>query len=95
MNRPKIVIMPRGGIGKTLLPEALRVLKGVNSEADCIQADIEWNDWGKRGNSLSQRTLDLLKGHRICLFGAIASKTKDQADRELNPEPQNKKPRIP
>jgi isocitrate dehydrogenase (NAD+) len=90
MDRRKIVIMPGDGIGKTLLPEALRVLDAAGFQADYIPADIGWEFWRREGNALPVRTLDLLEKHRIGLFGAITSKPKDQADRELFPELQNK-----
>jgi len=85
MNLPKIVTMPGDGIGKTLLPEALRVLKAAGFQADYIPADIGWEFWCKEGDPLPRRTLDLLEKHRIGLFGSITSKPKDQADRELDP----------
>ena len=85
MNQPNIVIMPGDGIGKTLLPEALRVLEAVGFKAAYIPADIGWEFWQKEGNPLPQRTLDLLEKHKIGLFGAITSKPKDQADQELDP----------
>jgi isocitrate dehydrogenase (NAD+) len=90
MNQRSIVIMPGDGIGKTLLPEALRVLDAAGFRADYIPADIGWELWCRKGNPLPQRTLDLLEKHRIGLFGAITSKPKDQANRELNPKLQNK-----
>ncbi|MCK4496038.1 MAG: isocitrate/isopropylmalate dehydrogenase family protein, partial [Candidatus Aminicenantes bacterium] len=49
-----------------------------------------WEFWCKEGNPLPQRTLDLLKEQRIGLFGAITSKPKDQAAKELHPEIQSK-----
>ena len=38
----------------------------------------------KEGNALPQRTIDLLEKHKIGLFGAITSKPKDAADKELD-----------
>jgi 3-isopropylmalate dehydrogenase len=90
MNQQSIVIMPGDGIGKTLLPEALRVLDAAGFSANYIQADIGWEFWRKEGNPLPQRTLDLLAKHRIGLFGAITSKPKDQADQELSPDLKNR-----
>lgn len=77
--------MPGDGIGKTVLPEAIRVLDAVGFEANYIHADIGWDFWCKEGNALPQRTIDLLKEHKIGLFGAITSKPKDAAERELDP----------
>jgi len=86
MKTKNIVVMPGDGIGKTVLPEALRVLDAVGFKANYIPADIGWEFWCKEGNPLPQRTLDLLEEHRIGLFGAITSKPKDQAAAELSPE---------
>jgi len=90
MDRHKIVIMPGDGIGRALLPEALRVLDAAGFKADYIPADIGWEIWRREGNALPQRTLDLLAKHRIGLFGAITSKPNDQANRELDPQLRNK-----
>ncbi len=90
MNERNIVIMPGDGIGKMVLPEALRVLEAVGFKENYIHADVGWEFWCKEGNPLPQRTLDLLEEHRIGLFGAITSKPKDQAVKELNPELQGK-----
>lgn len=90
MNERNIVIMPGDGIGKMVLPEALRVLEAVGFKENYIHADIGWEFWCQEGNPLPQRTLDLLEEHRIGLFGAITSKPKDQAAEELNPELQGK-----
>lgn len=90
MNERNIVIMPGDGIGKLVLPEALKVLDAVGFKENYIHADVGWEFWCKEGNPLPQRTLDLLEEHRIGLFGAITSKPKDQAAQELKPELQEK-----
>ncbi len=80
----KIVSMPGDGIGKIVLPEAIRVLDEAGFKAEYIYADIGWEFWCKEGNALPQRTIDLLKEHKIGLFGAITSKPKDAAAKELD-----------
>lgn len=90
MSHHTIVIMPGDGIGKVVLPAALKVLDAVGFEAHFIPADIGWEFWCTEGNPLPQRTIDLLDKHRIGLFGAITSKPKDQAAAELAPELQGK-----
>ncbi|HOJ06921.1 MAG: isocitrate/isopropylmalate dehydrogenase family protein [Ignavibacteriota bacterium] len=80
-----IVSMPGDGIGKTVLPEAIRVLNAAGFEADYVHGDIGWDFWCSEGNALPQRTIDLLKQHKLGLFGAITSKPKDAADKELDP----------
>ena len=89
MNRT-IVAMRGDGIGKTVLPEAIRVLNSVGFNANYIFADIGWDFWCKEGNALPQRTIDLLKKHKIGLFGAITSKPKDAAAKELDPSLRDK-----
>ncbi len=90
MSKTDIVVMPGDGIGKLVLPEALRVLDAAGFKANYIPADIGWEFWCKEGNPMPQRTLDLLEKHRIGLFGAITSKPKDSAAKELSPELQGK-----
>jgi 3-isopropylmalate dehydrogenase len=85
MMKQKVVVMPGDGIGKVVLPEALRVLEAAGFEGDWIEADIGWEFWVNEGNPLPQRTLDLLAEHKAALFGAITSKPKDAAARELTP----------
>lgn len=80
-----IVTMPGDGIGKVVLPEALRLLEAAGFQADYVHADIGWEFWKNEGNALPQRTIDLLEKHKIGLFGAITSKPKDAADDEIAP----------
>jgi len=82
--------MPGDGIGKTVLPEAIRVLDAVGFEADYVHGDIGWEFWCKEANALPQRTIDLLAKHKIGLFGAITSKPKDAANKELDESLQGK-----
>ena len=85
-----IVSLPGDGIGKTVLPEAIRLLNAVGFEANYVHGDIGWEFWQKEGNALPKRTLDLLEEHKIGLFGAITSKPKDDAFAELDPSLQGK-----
>lgn len=85
-----IVSMPGDGIGKTVTPEAIRLLEAAGFKANYVHGDIGWEFWQKEGNALPQRTIDLLEEHKIGLFGAITSKPKDAAAKELAPELQNK-----
>jgi isocitrate dehydrogenase (NAD+) len=82
----RVVTMPGDGIGKVVLPEAVRVLDAVGFEAEYVHADIGWEFWCTEGNALPERTVELLAEHRLGLFGAITSKPKDEATRELAPE---------
>ena len=86
MAKHVVVTMPGDGIGKVVLPEALRVLKAVGFEADYVPADIGWDCWINQGNALPEKTVELLAKHKLGLFGAITSKPKAAASAELKPE---------
>ena len=90
MSKRTIVTLPGDGIGKNVLEASLRVLDAVGFEANYVHADIGWEFWCQEGNPLPQRTIDLLTEHRLGLFGAITSKPKNAAARELAPELQDK-----
>jgi len=86
MSKRTIVTIPGDGIGKVVLEEAIRVLDAAGFDAEYVNADIGWEFWCKEGNPLPQRTVDLLEEHKIALFGAITSKPKSEAAKELAPE---------
>lgn len=90
MSKRTIVTMPGDGIGNVVLPATIKVLEAAGFEADYVHADIGWEFWCKEGNPLPQRTLDILKEHKTALFGAITSKPKAEAAKELAPELQDK-----
>lgn len=85
MAKRTIVSLPGDGIGAIVLRQAIRVLDAVGFEANYIHGDIGWEFWCKEGNPLPQRTIDLIKKHKIALFGAITSKPDDEAKAELSP----------
>jgi isocitrate dehydrogenase (NAD+) len=90
MSRRTIVTLPGDGIGITVMKEALRVLDAAGFDADYVHGDIGWDFWCREGNPLPQRTLDLIRKHRIALFGAITSKPNEEAKAELDLSLQDK-----
>ena len=90
MAEHTVVKMPGDGIGTVVLPEAIRVLDAIAFDAEYVHADIGWDCWVSDGNPLPQETLDLLKKHKLGLFGAITSKPKGEAAKELRPALQDK-----
>ncbi len=85
MARYTVVSMPGDGIGRTVLPQAIRVLDAVGFDAEYVHGDIGWEFWIKEGNALPERTVDLLARHKLGLFGAITSKPKSETQAELRP----------
>ncbi len=90
MGKRTIVSMPGDGIGQTVTPAAIRVLDAVGFDAEYVHADIGWEFWCKEGNPLPDKTIELLREHKIGLFGAITSKPKPDAAAELDPALQGK-----
>jgi 3-isopropylmalate dehydrogenase len=90
MSKPTIVVMPGDGIGKVVTPATLKVLEKIGFEASYVPADIGWEYWCKEGNPFPERTIKLLAEHKIGLFGAITSKPKSDAAKELSAALQGK-----
>ena len=84
--KPAVVVMPGDGIGRIVVPEALRVLDAAGFEAELIHADLGWDCWRRDGIALPQRTIELLLEHRVGLLGAITSRPKTEAEAALPPE---------
>jgi isocitrate/isopropylmalate dehydrogenase len=89
MSGRKIVAMPGDGIGVIVLEQAIRILDAAGFDAEYINGDIGWEFWINEGNPLPERTIKLLKEHKVGLFGAITSKPKEEAAEELNPDLRN------
>jgi 3-isopropylmalate dehydrogenase len=85
MAKYKIALLPGDGIGNDVMDAARIVLNKVALDAEYQYGDIGWEYWKKEGNPLPPRTLDLLRSTQCCLFGAITSKPKEEAARELDP----------
>lgn len=90
MSKHTIVTLPGDGIGSVVLKQALRVLDTAGFNADYIHGDIGWEFWCKEGNPLPDKTIELIRKHRVALFGAITSKPNDEAKAELDPSLQGK-----
>ena len=86
MAKFTVVSMPGDGIGNQVLPEAVRVLNKVGFDAEYVHAEIGWEAWCNEGNALPDKTVELLRKHKLGLFGAITSKPKKAAEAELKPE---------
>lgn len=86
----KIAWLPGDGVGVDVLNAAKIVLDKVGFQAELIHGDIGWEFWCKEGNALPERTIEILKSTDAALFGAITSKPRDEANKELAPELQGK-----
>lgn len=86
MAKYRIAWMPGDGIGVDVMEAAQIVLDRLDLDAEYVPADIGWAFWCQEGDALPQRTIDVLRTCTCGLFGAITSKPKDEAARELSPE---------
>jgi len=90
MAKYKIAWLPGDGVGKDVMDAAKIVLDTINLDAEYIHGDVGWEFWKKEGDPLPKRTIDLFEQTDCCLFGAITSKPKDEAHKELDPSLQGK-----
>jgi 3-isopropylmalate dehydrogenase len=66
------------------------VLDKLGFDAEYYCGDIGWEFWCKEGNALPARTIQTLQKTDACLFGAITSKPKEEAEKDLCHELQGK-----
>ena len=85
MAKYRIAWLPGDGVGKDVMEAAKIVLDKIKLNGEFIPGDIGWEFWCKEGNALPERTIKLLKETDCCLFGAITSKPKEEAEQELDP----------
>ena len=85
MSKYRIAVLPGDGVGNDVMEAARLVLDKINLDAEYVDGDIGWEFWCKEGNPLPERTTKMLKETDACLFGAITSKPKEDALKELDP----------
>jgi isocitrate/isopropylmalate dehydrogenase len=90
MSKYKIAWLPGDGIGVDVTDAAMIVLERLGLDAEYIHGDIGWEFWRTEGEPLPQRTLEMMSETDCAFFGAITSKGRDVADKELLPELQGK-----
>ncbi len=90
MPKYKIAWLPGDGVGNDVMEAAKIVLDTLKLDAKYIHGDIGWEFWKSEGNPLPDRTVEMMKKTDCALFGAITSKPKDEAKKELNPELKDK-----
>ena len=90
MAKHKIAVLPGDGVGKDVTEAAMIVLDKIKLDAEYTCGDIGWEFWCKEGDPLPVRTIYFLNSTDCCLFGAITSKPKQEAEAELAPELKDK-----
>ena len=90
MANKKIAVLPGDGVGNDVMEAAFIVLDQLKPDVEYEWGDIGWEFWKSEGDPLPERTVALLKRTDACLFGAITSKPKQEAQKALAPELQGK-----
>ena len=90
MPKYRIAWLSGDGVGNDVMEAAKIVLDALKLDAEYIHGDIGWEFWKNEGNPLPDRTIKMMKETDCALFGAITSKPKQEAARELKPELQDK-----
>jgi 3-isopropylmalate dehydrogenase len=90
VSKHRIAWLPGDGIGQDVMEAARIVLDALHLDAEYVPGDVGWEFWRTEGDALPERTVELLKSTDCCLFGAITSKPKQEAEQELVPELQGK-----
>ncbi|OQX86080.1 3-isopropylmalate dehydrogenase [candidate division KSB1 bacterium 4484_87] len=90
MAQYRIAWLPGDGVGNDVMEAAKIVLDAFKFDAEYVHGDIGWEFWRAEGDPLPKRTVEMLKTTDCALFGAITSKPKEEAVKELAPELQGK-----
>ena len=90
MSKYRIAWLPGDGVGRETMEAARLVLDRLGFDAEYVHGDIGWEFWCQEGNALPDRTIEMMKTTDAGLFGAITSKPKQEAAKELVPELQSK-----
>ncbi len=90
MAKHRIAWLPGDGIGKDVLDATRIILDALMLDADYIHGEIGWEFWCKEGDPLPKRTIEMMGQTHCAMFGAITSKPKTIADKELDPGLQGK-----
>lgn len=84
MPKYRIAWLPGDGVGNDVMDCARLVLDQFALDAEYIPGDIGWEFWKSEGDALPQRTIEMMKQTDCALFGAITSKPKEEAQKELD-----------
>lgn len=74
-----LALIPGDGIGPEVTAEALKVLKAAIGEdqVHTTQYDLGAEHWLATGETLTDETLETLRGHQAILFGAVGAAPND------------------
>ncbi|MGB7997730.1 MAG: isocitrate/isopropylmalate family dehydrogenase [Photobacterium halotolerans] len=90
MENKKVLVLPGDGIGVDVCNAALPIFDVLALPIELSFGDIGWSCWENEGTPIPVRTWDQITKSDAVLLGAITSKGKDEAEKALPKELQNK-----
>lgn len=69
----KLVAIPGDGIGREVVPAAVRVLQAALPGLEVVEAEAGWETFQRRGTSVPTTTLEAIRAAGAALFGAVQS----------------------
>jgi isopropylmalate/isohomocitrate dehydrogenase-like protein len=73
MDMYKIAVVPGDGIGKEVVPEAVRVLEATGLEFEYQRVDVGYEVYKKEGVPVPPEAIAQIKESPVCLFGATTT----------------------
>ncbi len=69
----RLCVLPGDGVGREVVPAALRVLRAVAPDLEVVLAEAGWETFRRRGTALPPESLAAVRRCGAALFGAVAS----------------------
>jgi|ERR1035437_2207790 methanogen homoisocitrate dehydrogenase len=69
----KLAVIEGDGIGKEVIPEAVKVLDAFGLDIEKIPLELGYARWEKVGAAMSNENLEIIKGCDAVLFGAVTT----------------------
>ena len=70
---PDLYVIPGDGIGKEVIPSAVRVLLALIPDLNIVNAEAGWDVFQNQGTSVPERTFRCIREYGSALFGAVSS----------------------
>ncbi|EJF77771.1 molybdenum cofactor synthesis domain-containing protein [Bartonella sp. DB5-6] len=89
--KKKVLVLPGDGVGIEVCDAALMVLEQFQLPIEFTYGDIGWECWKQEGDPVPQATWQKIAESDAVLLGAVTSKGKEAALKELAPHLKEKK----
>jgi len=76
---PELCVIEGDGIGREVIPAAVRVLEEVIPALEIVRAEAGWECFQRRGVSVPPETLEAVRACGAALFGAVSSPARKVA----------------